>query len=94
MKRYTIIAVIFPIAIAACFTDWTNLGKGDTLLKSTIAPKRHLLEMGYNPKAKNVKGDLQSVDGYTIDAIYVDGQDTVSVKGISQEQYDSLDIAE
>lgn len=93
MKRkqqtdYTLLAIAIPffIACAGSFPGCYN--------SSTVTPKRHLLEIGYNTKTKDVGKDLQRVTGYTIDAIYLDGKDTISVKGLTQAQYDSLNISE
>lgn len=85
---YTLLALAIPfiIACAGSFPGCYN--------NSIVAPKRHLLEMGYTTKSKDVGHDLQRVTGYTIDAIYVEGKDTISVKGLTQAQYDSLNIAE
>jgi len=85
---YTLLALAISFFIAClgsfpgCYTS-----------NSPVKPQRYLLEMGYNTKVE-YKGEIGHPAGCTIDAIYVDGKDTVSVKGISQEQYDSLNIAE
>lgn len=78
---YTLLAVALVIACAGCYNS------------SVVAPKRRLLEMGYNTKIDERKAP-QHITGYTIDAVYIDGRDTVSVKGLSQYQYDSLKISE
>ena len=85
MQKNKLIAVLFPVVIAACFTDWSCRNQ---------QPERHLLEFGYNTKIDDSTKETASAKGYTIDAVYVEGKDTVSVKGITQAQYDSLHIVE
>jgi hypothetical protein len=87
---YTLLALAIPVFLVTIM----EVGCYNASVKQAIAPKRYLLEMGYNTKTKDLRNDLQRLDGYTIDALYVDGKDTVSVKGLTQAQYDSLNIAE
>lgn len=89
MKRqpdYTLLAlaICFLFACAGSIPGCYNQPK----------PKRQLLEFTYHPIVNDSTKETGSVRSYTIDAIYLDGKDTVTVYGITQSQYDSLQISE
>lgn len=83
---YTLLALFIPFAIA-CMGSFPGC-------YNNIAPKRYLLEMGYNTLVDDSTRETGRIKGYTIDALFVENGDTISVKGISQAQYDSLNISE
>lgn len=76
---------LFCFAIAIGLVLYIGLNK---------RPERHLLEIGYNTHVNDSTGEIGRFRGYTIDAVYLEGTDTVEVKGLSQYQFDSLQIEE
>jgi hypothetical protein len=60
------------------------------LFRRSIATKKTITRIHLHDSTKQVG----RVTGYTVDAIYLDGKDTVTVTGLTQAQYDSLQIAE
>lgn len=87
---YTILAMAIPVFLVTIM----EIGCYNASVKQAVKPKRVLLEYGVNTKTKDIAHDLQRIDGYTIEAVYTEGKDTISVKGLTQEQYDSLEITE